>query len=266
MGIGRTFSMLVVFLFSACAAPVATPSAPFTATSILQSTGTPTLATMSTREAPPPTKTPTPILPTKTPTPTTTATPTETPTKIPTPTPKTPTETPTLTEIAVRPTLQKPDIVFENHFKDLDVDLDKNQTLELFQDSKFLRDYLVVNLTTLQEYKPQKIVISMYETENFQGLPLIMRFKVGGIIVYGYEVVQSEEQYRINLYFNPKYLVTLKGEELDYTLNSALIKAIVRLAAIHEKKGRLTKEEEEVALKKAIGYLEKFKLVYTRNQ
>ena len=164
-----------------------------------------------------------------------------------------------------RVVLQKPDIVFENRFKELDVGLNKNKMFNLFQNVKFLRNYLAVNLTTLQEYNPKKIVIAFYEEENFQGLPLSQRFKVNKIMAYGYEVVQDEKQYRINFYFNPKYLATLKGEELNYVLNSALIKAVVRLAALHEKKRRLTEQEEDTMLRKAVEYLEEFRPIYVKN-
>ena len=157
---------------------------------------------------------------------------------------------------------QKPEVVLENKLKGIRVRLDKEKTFRLLQDTKFLQGYMAVNLSTLQEYNPKRIVITFYEKDNLQGLPLSQRFKVGGRVAYGYGIVQSDGMYRLDFYFNPEYLASLKREDLNYVLNSALVKAIVRLATIHNKKKRLSPEEERAVIKRAVGYLDKFRLVY----
>ena len=157
---------------------------------------------------------------------------------------------------------QKPEVVIENKLRGIKVKLDTEKTFRLLQDTKFLQGYMAVNLNTLQEYNPKVIVIAFYEKDNLQGLPLSQRFKVGGRVAYGYGIVQSDGLYRLDFYFNPEYFASLKREDLDYVLNSALVKAIVRLAAIHNKRKRLSPEEEREVIKMAVGYLDKFKLVY----
>ena len=157
---------------------------------------------------------------------------------------------------------QKPEVMLENKLRGIRVRLDTEKTFRLLQDTKFLQGYMAVNLSTLREYNPKRIVIAFYENDNLQGLPLLQRFKVGGRVAYGYGIVQSDGLYRLDFYFNPKYLASLKREDLNYVLNSALVKAIVRLATIHNKKKRLSLEEEMAVIKRAVGYLDKFRLVY----
>ena len=157
---------------------------------------------------------------------------------------------------------QKPEVVLEDKLRGIRVKLDKEKTFRLLQNTKFLQGYMAVNLNTLQKYNPKRIVIAFYEKDNLKGLPLLQRFIVGGRAVYGYGIVQSDGQYRIDFYFNPEYLASLKREDLNYVLNSALIKAIVRLAAIHNKKKGLSQDEEREAIKRAVRYLDKFRLVY----
>ena len=157
---------------------------------------------------------------------------------------------------------QKPEVVLEDKLRGIRVKLDKEKTFRLLQNTKFLQGYMAVNLNTLQKYNPKRIVIAFYEKDNLKGLPLLQRFIVGGRAVYGYGIVQSDGQYRIDFYFNPEYLASLKREDLNYVLNSALIKAIVRLAAIHNKKKRLSQDEEREVIKRAVGYLDEFRLMY----
>lgn len=157
---------------------------------------------------------------------------------------------------------QKPKLVFENHYDGLNITLDKQQTFRFLEESGFLRGYMAVNLITLQEYNPQRIIIAVYKAEDAQRLHLSQRFIVGGKFAYGYNVEQGDGLYRLNFYFNPQYFTGLGQDDINYTLNSALVKAIVRLSALHKKKARLTAEEEQAVLRKAVDYMQKFRLMY----
>lgn len=178
---------------------------------------------------------------------------------------KTPRQTP---KESLKPQVKprKPEVVFENHYKEIEISLDTDKTLTLLQESGFLQGYLAVDLTTLRSYNPEKIIIALYSREDFHGLPLMEKFEVGGMASYGYLAVQSEDVYRLEFYFNPDYMATLKSKDADYSLNSALVKAITRLSALHKKKDRLSREEEREVLRQAVDYLHKFKLVYVGAQ
>ena len=159
---------------------------------------------------------------------------------------------------------QKPKVIFEDNYEGLEISLDNEKLFNLLQESGFLQGYLAVNLTTLESYNPKQIIIAIHSQKDFQSLPLLQRFKVGKVVTDGYGVSQTDEIYRLDFYFNPDYIATLTGEDLQYAFNSALVKAITRLAALHRKKVRLTKEEDRQVLKQAVSYLDKFTPLYVK--
>lgn len=145
-----------------------------------------------------------------------------------------------------------------NSLSGFNLKLNDQKTEELFRESGFLGDgNLTMNLDSLQEYSPDKIIIS-YQPFPSSEPTLIQAYHVDDQLSFGYNVDQSTGSYIINFYFNQTNLNEKAGTESSYLLRSALVKAAVYLGAVNQKKGTLSSADREAINNKLPDFLGKY--------
>jgi len=142
--------------------------------------------------------------------------------------------------------------------KGFNTKLDNKKIMALLRESGFLnKNNLVLNLETLKEYSPQKVVFS-YQPLPFPLPPLIEAFYVNDQLIYGYNVTQDPNIYSVNFYFDQAYLNKTAKPEVDYTLRSSLVEAVLYLGAIHQKQKVLSSTDREEVVKKLPDFLKQY--------
>lgn len=145
-----------------------------------------------------------------------------------------------------------------NSLSGFNLKLNSQKTEELFRESGFLGDgNLTLNLDSLQEYSPDKIIIS-YQPFPSSEPTLIQAYHVDNQLSFGYNVDQSTNSYIINFYFNQTYLSEKAGTESSYLLRSALVKAALYLGAVNQKKGTLSSVDRETINNKLPDFLGRY--------
>lgn len=145
-----------------------------------------------------------------------------------------------------------------NSLPGFNLKLNSQKTEELFRESGLLNDgNLTLNLDSLQEYSPDKIIIS-YQPFPSPEPTLIQAYHVEDQLSFGYNVDQSTGSYIINFYFNQAYLNGKASTESSYLLRSSLVKAVVYLGAVNQKKGTLSSADREELNNKLPDFLGKY--------
>lgn len=154
-----------------------------------------------------------------------------------------------------------PQIVVKNYYPGITVSVDYQRMISFLREVGFLQDNQVVDPELLTAYNPKKIVLAFYKEEDLRKQPLIEVFKIQGIDAFGYVVFSSVQEYRLEFYLNPIYLDQKEAGDIRYSLNSLLIKAVVYLTKVAEKKERLGEEERRQIQEESIKFLKKFSII-----